>query len=194
VHTPGHALVNTAVLGGCVEPRLELAVIAGALLPDLPIIVLYLRERARRTDEDTIWRVVYQRRAWLAMIHAAHSLVIAGALLGAGVLLGWAWLVAFAASLGLHDLADLPVHAEDAHRHFFPLSDWRFVSPVSYWDPARHGAQVAALEVLGAWAAAVVVWRRGLGPIGLTAVAAIVLWYPWRYWRAFLRARRGAAA
>ena len=46
---------------------------------------------------------------------------------------------AFAASGLLHQACDFPVHADDPHRHFWPLSDWRFHSPVSYWDPRHYG-------------------------------------------------------
>ena len=52
------------------------------------------------------------------------------------------------------------MHREDAHGHFFPLTDWRFVSPVSYWDPAHLGALGAAIEWVLLAAVSVVTWRR----------------------------------
>ena len=45
MHTPGHGVLNLALLGSVVGH--ESAVIAGALLPDLPIVVLYLPDRQR---------------------------------------------------------------------------------------------------------------------------------------------------
>ncbi|NEO26580.1 MAG: hypothetical protein F6K03_06700, partial [Kamptonema sp. SIO4C4] len=33
-------------------------------------------------------------------------------------------------------------------RHFYPLSDYRFISPVSYWNPKHYGAIIALLEVI----------------------------------------------
>ena len=45
MHTPGHVLLNVAVLGSIVGH--ERAVVAGAIVPDLPIVILYLRERLR---------------------------------------------------------------------------------------------------------------------------------------------------
>ena len=65
MHTPGHAVVNLATLG-CIVGH-EGAVLAGAILPDLPIVILYLYERARGTPEQTIWAVCYQNRYWLAI-------------------------------------------------------------------------------------------------------------------------------
>ena len=52
MHTPGHALLNLAVIGSVVGH--EAAVIAGAVVPDLPIVFLYLRERARGTKDEII--------------------------------------------------------------------------------------------------------------------------------------------
>ncbi|MGI8738245.1 MAG: hypothetical protein ACR2KU_00935 [Gammaproteobacteria bacterium] len=62
--------------------------------------------------------------------------------------------------MGLHVLFDLPLHHDDAHRHFFPFSDWRFYSPVSYWDPAHYGDIVSACEILAVAVGSVVLWRR----------------------------------
>lgn len=47
----------------------------------------------------------------------------------------------------LHHLGDLPLHHDDAHRHFFPLSNFRLISPVSYWDPQHYGTLVALVEL-----------------------------------------------
>ncbi|MEM7565947.1 MAG: hypothetical protein AAF321_01825 [Pseudomonadota bacterium] len=60
----------------------------------------------------------------------------------------------------LHLALDAPVHVDDAHRHLWPLGDWRFRSPVSYWDPDHHGRLASAVEALLGLALCVVVWRR----------------------------------
>lgn len=44
------------------------------------------------------------------------------------------------------DTAKFAALVRPAHRHLFPLSDWRFASPVSYWDPAHHGDVFLAAE------------------------------------------------
>jgi len=69
-----------------------------------------------------------------------------------GAVIAWrvsapAWL-AFFASMATHCLTDLPVHREDAHGHFLPLTSWRFVSPVSHWDPQHYGLIMTVAEVL----------------------------------------------
>ena len=47
----------------------------------------------------------------------------------------------------LHLAFDLPLHHSDARPHFWPLSDWVFRPPLSYWNPARHGDLVGAVEI-----------------------------------------------
>lgn len=50
--------------------------------------------------------------------------------------------------MAVHCLIDLPVHHDDAHRHFFPFSEYRFFSPVSYWDPQHFGNYVLTVEIV----------------------------------------------
>ena len=67
--------------------------------------------------------------------------------------------------------------------HFWPLSDWKFVSPISYYDPAHFGVPVMILEsVLGlflAWRLVAIArrrWSRGLIVVAaLPYVATLVL-------------------
>ena len=190
MHTPGHAVVNLATLG-CIVGH-EGAVLAGAILPDLPIVILYLYERARGTPEQTIWAVCYQNRFWLAIIHGGHSLPLA--LLGAGLgwLAGLPALAAFFASVTLHAAADFPLHAIDAHRHFLPFSQYRFISPISYWDERFHGKQVALLEALLVLGCSLWLVRRGVSRLAAAALLLVNLGYVRSYWRNFLRPRPAA--
>ena len=55
------------------------------------------------------------------------------------VIQGFCHYVLFFASALIHLFCDLPVHHDDAHRHFLPLTDWRLASPLSYWDPNHYG-------------------------------------------------------
>ena len=85
-------------------------------------------------------------------------------------------LAAFFGSMLLHALADLPLHAEDAHRHFLPFSHYRFISPISYWDVRYHAREVAIVETLVVAGAAAFLWRDS----SLTArvlFSAIIVWY-----------------
>ena len=63
-------------------------------------------------------------------------------------------------------VCDFALHRKDAHRHFFPFSDWRFQSPVSYWDPRHYGGIVTTIEMVVVVAGAVVLFKQcpGRGP------------------------------
>lgn len=165
MRTTGHAVLNVALLARDGAPAMVAATVAGAVLPDLPIVCLYLREKLRGTPTETIWRVRYQRPFWLNLIHGMHSVPGAAAGLLASALLGQPVAMAFFASALLHAFCDIPVHGVDAHRHFLPLSQWRFVSPLSYWEVRRHARAVTLAE----WALVAVAGASLGGALGWSA-------------------------
>jgi len=72
--------------------------------------------------------------------------------------------------------------------HFFPFSDYQFISPISYWDPAHFGLWISALEValmvMGSTyllrhseSTAQTRWVRGLLAIYLLFFAMAVVWW-----------------
>lgn len=145
--TPSHALVNVGLLSLWTSPALALPLFAGAILPDLPIFALYVWAKFwKKLDERTIWSEVYYQRFWQDWVALFHSFPICIMLLGVAIATQRPALMAIAASLLLHNLGDFPLHHDDAHRHFYPLSEFRFVSPLSYWDTNHYGKQVAAVE------------------------------------------------
>lgn len=186
MHTPGHAIINAALLGGLLGH--EGAIVLGAIAPDLPIFALYARERLRGTPEQTIWSVHYQRPGWLATIHGAHSFPLAAL----GALAAWTAglpaVAVFFVSVFVHALGDLPVHAIDAHRHFWPFSQFRYHSPLSYWDTRFHARGVALVEALLVLAASLALHRRGASPAVLGLLVAVNLGYARNYVRSFVLA------
>jgi len=104
--------------------------------------------------------VLYHDCGWQAFFDVFNSLpLIALCMIVTWRLSALHW-TAFLAGMGLHVLFDLPLHHEDAHRHFFPLSDWRFFSPISYADPAHYGDIVSACEILAVAAGSAMLRRR----------------------------------
>lgn len=161
MNTPAHAIFNLALLGQKKEPQWNPLIIWGAVIPDLAMFGFYLWMRlATDIPESQVWRVEYFRPSWQTLFDLSHS--IPSALLGLSVMLyakrtGIALLFG---SIGLHCLEDLPVHHDDAHRHFLPLSNFRFESPFSYWDPAHYGRILGPLEMGLMAVASVYVFRR----------------------------------
>ena len=206
--TPAHAALSLIVLGR--SERNALPVALGAVAPDLPMLVFYLWERlARGVSEGRIWSERYFDPGWQVVFDIPSSIPLlvlalgillvligrrstAGRIPPAGVaaapgparLTAWAL---FVASMILHALGDLPLHREDAHRHFFPFSDWRFTSPVSYWDPDHYGGYAAVGEVLLVLAVSVFLFRayRGRGRwivLGVTGVYALFIGFAVLMW------------
>jgi hypothetical protein len=55
----------------------------------------------------------------------------------------------FALACGLHSFIDILTHHNDGPLLLFPFNwSYRWVSPVSYWDPAHYGTIFAPLELL----------------------------------------------
>lgn len=162
MNTQTHLLLAAAILGKDRPPAQQRAILFGALLPDLSIFVLAAWGTLTGISQDALWREVYWSDGWQAVGAVSNSFPLWAALfaLGLAVKSRYAWLPAAAL---LHLSFDFPLHADDAHRHFWPFSDWRFISPVSYWDPARHGVIAAAVEAgLGLFLCGLL-WRRHRG-------------------------------
>lgn len=159
------------------DGRLALAAAGGGLAPDVPSFVLVLwAGLVERRGGAEIFDQLYFSPGWQAIMAPSHSAPLWLVALAAGLLLRQPLLVAFTASGLLHQAFDFALHADDAHRHFWPLSDWRFSSPLSYWDPAHGGAIIAPIEAALGVAFALLL-RSGLqsrwGRIGLALIAGL---------------------
>ncbi len=133
MNTPAHLIVNLFALGRKETPSKQVAVLAGAIIPDAPMFLFYFIEKVvQRVPEFLIWSRDYYLAPWQNFIDCFNSLP----LIALGFVLAWkaqsraGQLLFF--SMILHVLGDLPLHHDDAHRHLYPFSDWRFESPVSY--------------------------------------------------------------
>jgi hypothetical protein len=149
------------------------AAIAGGLLPDLSLYLLaggsiFLMG----IPPETVFGQMYFSPGWQAVFAVDNSIPLWGLLLLLALLMRSAPAIALGASGLLHVVIDFLVHHDDARRHLWPLSDYVFVSPVSYWDPAHYGLIFAPLEVVVCLVLSVVLWRRFPGRV---ARALIVL-------------------
>lgn len=188
MNTPAHAAVNLLLLGGrdatgasppeSPPPTGHLvAVTVGAVLPDAPMLLFYGVEKLRGVPESVIWSLTYHHPDWQTLFDLVGSLPLIIVALVIARRLAAPRLFALLASMGLHALCDLPLHHDDAHRHLWPLSDWRFRSPVSYWDPAHHGTLFAVLEIALVVLATATLLRRHGEPRARLLVAMVALTY-----------------
>ena len=163
MHTPTHLLIGTAALTKPGARWINIAAVSGALLPDLPMYVMFAFARMTGVAEYDIWEPpggLYWNNPWKALVNAGHSLPIFLAVLALAFWFASAAWKAFAYSGLLHIAFDFPVHREDGHAHFWPFSNWVFISPVSYYERDHYGGIVMPIEIVGALVLTVVLWRR----------------------------------
>ncbi|MEM6776073.1 MAG: hypothetical protein AAF670_00370 [Planctomycetota bacterium] len=156
MHTPAHIAASLFVYRGETRPLPIIAVTGGAVLPDAPMFLFYAFEKICGTSEREIWSAKYFQDDWQLFFDVFNSIPLALFVWGLGRWMGWRNMALLAGSWLLHLIFDLPLHHDDAHRHFLPFSQWRFESSVSYWDPRHFGLWVAPLEV--AAAVTVLIW------------------------------------
>lgn len=181
--TPSHAILNLALLGKPHLPQANLPIVLGAILPDIPIFIFYFWAKlVLQLPETQIWSEAYYQPFWQNIIALFHSIPLAaiGGLFA--YYRGWQIGQIFFLSLVLHSLLDLPVHNDDAHRHFFPFSNYRFISPLSYWDSKHHGDLVSFIETLLVLGATVYNFGLVQSRIGKGLMIAINL----LYWLSYL--------
>lgn len=153
--THSHVILNIALLSKREKPFLHRYAFIGAILPDLPMFIFFAVETfIRGISQEELWGTRYFIYPWQTFFDLFNAVPLILIVLGIGYyLLNSEKTVIFGWSLLLHCGFDFLTHHDDGHRHLFPLSDFIFESPVSYWDPAHYGGVVGVIEqvlVLGA--------------------------------------------
>jgi hypothetical protein len=163
-------------------PRLAVAGTLGGIAPDIPMFVIFGALRMAGYDLETIFGKLYWEHWWQVANAIGHNFWLWGMLaLVSGLMLrgGPAQSVAadnrqrispmrpdaglvfaFSASALLHSVIDFLCHRDDAHMHLWPLTQWRFRSPVSYWDPNHYGNWFGLFEAATGLLLVVVLFRR----------------------------------
>lgn len=173
MNTPAHLILGTAAFGRATRPGSFWAAFAGSLAPDLS---LYLMAGwaiyVRGIPANRVFDELYFSDAWQSVFAIDNSFVLWAIVLAVAVACARPWLTVFSAAGLLHLACDFALHNEDARRQFWPVSDWVFRSPVSYWDPRRHGDLVGGLEMAMVAVLTVVLWRRFRGKAVRATIAA----------------------
>ncbi|WP_316015283.1 cobalamin biosynthesis protein CobQ [Roseobacter sp. HKCCA0434] len=185
MNTPAHVILSAGIFARADRPRVTAAAIAGGLVPDLSLYLIgtWMIGVAGQSPE-TFFRETYYAD-WMQAVMAVDNSIPLWTL---GVVLALALRARIAAVFALcgllHVAADFLLHHDDARRQFWPLGDWVFVSPVSYWDPAHYGDIFGPVETGLCVVFLVLIWRRFSGWIarGLILVAAALQLAPVIIW------------
>ena len=145
------------------SPRWALAL--GSIAPDLPLYFLsfggifYFRNvlgwESERVFRHLFDELYFNDPGWIALHNFLHSPLMLILLLGLALIIKrrkpriGRWLCFFLAACMLHSIVDVLTHHDDGPVLFFPI-DWqyRFSSPVSYWDRNHFGGRFMVFEVL----------------------------------------------
>ena len=167
-------------------PLKKVPLMVGSVLPDLLLILLAIGTIGydwmqgvefgpdmESAESTTRWLFDYAFfNAW--WVKAAHNLFHGPLMILFYLITGYfAWragrhwgasLFWLAVSCMIHTAIDIPLHYDDGPLLLFPFDmNFRFYSPVSYWDPQRYGNIFAPLEhlfIVGLLIYLVVGWWR----------------------------------
>jgi hypothetical protein len=185
MNTPTHLIIGAAAFAKPGAPWITVAALTGALFPDLS---LYLLAGWHLFVLDVAPRVVfgqlYYSESWQSVFAVDNSFIVWGVLLAIAAALRKPVLIAFTGAAFLHLLFDFPLHNHDARQHFWPVSDWVFISPVSYWDSAHYGNFAGPVEMILSLGLLAILWRRfqdfwikiALGCVALIQLAPSLIW------------------
>ena len=121
------------------------------------------------------WMKLLLVLALASIIHVYALLALIGFLIWAKT---WGKLLLFFALAALtHMATDFPVHADDAYRHFWPISDWRYYSKFSYWDGDYHAVWVSRFESVLALGCIAILWQRFSRHIVKIVLGLLTLFY-----------------
>ncbi|MCA0270470.1 MAG: cobalamin biosynthesis protein CobQ [Proteobacteria bacterium] len=179
MNTPSHMLIGAAVFARPLVPATLVAALAGGLAPDLPMFVMVVwSTRLAGVPEHEVFSTLFFSESWQTVFAVDHGFLVWGALLGLAIWRRDLILRAFAGAGLLHAAVDFLTHNDDARRQFWPVSDWVFRSPVSYWDARFYGDIFGVFEVTLVVALTAVLclrlgrWRER---VLLIAIAALVV-------------------
>lgn len=161
MNTPAHLIFGMAAFGKADASKVTLAALVGALLPDLSLYLLAgWHLQVLGTPPEIVFRELYYSPLWQSIFRVDNSLVLWGVACAVAVALRSRWAIALTGAALLHIGLDLPLHHDDGRAHFWPITNWIFESPVSYWDRDHFGSIVGPIETIATFALSAWLWLR----------------------------------
>ena len=162
----------------------------GGFAPDASIFLMVVYSRLVNGPGVDLWNNpggLYWQEPWQTYSAISNSFPLWGAVLLCGLLLyrysvkhkplGVVILI-FGIGYFLHISVDFVTHADDAHVQFWPFSDWRFNSPVSYYQREYYGQIFSVLEmIMGLSIVAYLVLKFRRWPVRIAAVLMAIPYF-----------------
>jgi hypothetical protein len=166
-----HIIMGAVLFGRKLPKRAWIAALGGAM-PDLPMLAIVTALKIFAVPSPIIFGVLYWQEWWQITNAIAHNFWVWGALFLLAIL--WrerkaatlasidraSLMAVFAASAFIHVAIDFLCHREDAHMSLWPLTRWKFISPVSYYDPQYYGHYFGLFEATLGVVMAIVLFKR----------------------------------
>ena len=176
MNTPAHLIFGMAAFGNPMRRAVTAAAFAGAVIPDLSLYLLAGWELLiKGTDPNIVFGQMYYSESWQAVFRMDNSFVLWGLVLVIGLMWRSPVMIALCGAALLHLAFDFPLHNDDARAHFWPLTNWKFISPVSYWDPKYYGHIVGPIEVGLVIAVTIYAWRKFTSWVMRSAFTALAM-------------------
>ena len=188
MNTPAHVLLGLAVCARSDAPRTGRAAFIGSLLPDLSLYLLAgVSLFVLGLPSERVFGELYFSPAWQTVFAIDNSFVVWGTFFIAALSFQNPPAIALTGAGLLHLAPDFPVHNDDARQHFWPVTDWVFNSPLSYWDSNHHASIVSAVALVVVLISTVILWNRWPSwrvSLGVLLLCSIEIWVM-RQWLLF---------
>ena len=188
MNTQTHVIMGAALFGGRI-PKTAWAGALGGLMPDVPMLAIVGTLKLYGIYDIVIFGFLYWQNWWQLTNAIAHNFWVWGGLLvfsigmrerrslGAAAIDRWNLPIAFAAAGLLHVFMDFICHREDAHMSLWPVTRWKFMSPVSYYDPQHFGTYFSVFEAGLGLALGLILIRRFRNIVVRCAIAIAMAFY-----------------
>lgn len=161
MNTPAHLIMGAAAFGKPDARLVTWCAIIGGFLPDLSLYLMAgVSLFVLGIGPDRVFGELYYSDSWQQVFAIDNSFILWGLIFAIAVWRRIPWLLALSGAAFLHLVFDFPLHNHDARMHFWPISDWKFISPISYWEGSRGGDWVGMIEVTIVAILAVYLLRR----------------------------------
>lgn len=180
MNTQTHLLISALLFTKPGKTGRNIAVLIGAVVPDAFLFYFWIWGKTQGIQQNVLWGKLYWQDPWQTFSAISNSIFLYGLLVAMGCYVvsthgkvtgntnsknvwfrfSGDFVMFLGMSALIHLAFDFPFHAGDAHQHFWPFFEWRFYSPLSYWEKGHFGGFVQIAEMLLAICAIVVLFRR----------------------------------